>query len=96
MLALRARAPLVTAFIARRPEGGHHARIARVDVPADRGAGAVTALTAVLTAAIEAQLRRYPVEWVWWHERWRRGAEEGTLPLLPHRRVLAVGDHEDQ
>src|SRR5215470_7709641 len=96
MLALRTRAPLVTAFIARRPEGGHHVRIARVEVPAGRGAGAVTALTAVLTAAIEAQLRRHPVEWVWWHERWRRGAEEGRLPLLPHRRVLAVGHHEDQ
>src|SRR5262249_45671126 len=76
LLALRTRAPLVTAFIARRPEGGHHARIARVDVPGDRAAGAVTALTAVLTAAIEAQLRRHPVEWVWWHERWRRGAED--------------------
>jgi KDO2-lipid IV(A) lauroyltransferase len=32
----------------------------------------VTTLTATLTAAIEAQIRRVPAEWVWWHERWRR------------------------
>jgi KDO2-lipid IV(A) lauroyltransferase len=30
------------------------------------------ALTAEFTAAIEAQIRRAPAEWVWWHERWRK------------------------
>jgi len=32
----------------------------------------VRELTARLTAAIEAQIRRSPAEWVWWHERWRK------------------------
>lgn len=95
MLALRTRAPLMTAFIARRPGGGHHVRIARVLVPATRAPGTVTALTATLTAAIEAQLRAHPVEWVWWHERWRRGADDVESPLLPPGRVLAVAQHEE-
>jgi KDO2-lipid IV(A) lauroyltransferase len=72
VLALRARVPLCTAFVARRPEGGHLVRIATVPVPPRPGRVAVTALTATLTAAIEAGIRRAPADWVWWHERWRR------------------------
>jgi lauroyl/myristoyl acyltransferase len=41
-------------------------------VSARRDRGEVVALTARLTAAIEAQIRLAPAEWVWWHERWRR------------------------
>jgi KDO2-lipid IV(A) lauroyltransferase len=76
LLALRSRVPVVTAFIERRPEGGHRIRLADVPVEAGRGHGAVVALTARFTAAIEAQLRRAPAEWVWWHERWRRHPDE--------------------
>jgi KDO2-lipid IV(A) lauroyltransferase len=72
VLALRARVPLCTAFIERRPEGGHLVRLAAVPVAPRAGRTDVTALTATLTAAIEAQIRRVPAEWVWWHERWRR------------------------
>jgi len=72
LLALRARVPLVTVFIERRPGGGHLVRFAPVAVPAERGRAAVVGLTAALTTAIEAQIRRAPAEWVWWHERWRR------------------------
>jgi KDO2-lipid IV(A) lauroyltransferase len=72
LLALRSGAPVVTAFIQRRPGGGHVIRVAPVEVGPRRGRADVTALTARLTAAIEAQLRRAPAEWVWWHERWRR------------------------
>jgi KDO2-lipid IV(A) lauroyltransferase len=72
LLALRARTPIVTAFIERRPEGGHLVRMAPVATEPRRGRGGVDALTARLTAAIEAQIRRAPAEWVWWHERWRR------------------------
>jgi lauroyl/myristoyl acyltransferase len=34
----------------------------------------VVALTARMTEAIEAQIRHNPVEWAWWHERWRHQA----------------------
>jgi Kdo2-lipid IVA lauroyltransferase/acyltransferase len=74
LIALRNRVPLLTVFIERRREGGHVVRFAPVEVSA-RGRAEVTALTARLTAAIEAQIRRAPAEWVWWHERWRRRPE---------------------
>jgi KDO2-lipid IV(A) lauroyltransferase len=79
LLALRSGAPLATAFIQRRAEGGHVIRIAPVASAARPGRASVTELTASLTAAIETQIRRAPAEWVWWHERWRR-RPDGPLP----------------
>jgi len=72
LLALRGRVPVITAFIQRRPGGGHLIRMAAVPLGEGNGRGRVTALTARFTAAIEGQIRRAPAEWVWWHERWRR------------------------
>jgi KDO2-lipid IV(A) lauroyltransferase len=86
LLALRTGAPVVTAFIERRPEGGHRVRFAAVPPVEGRGHGAVVALTARFTAAIEAQLRRAPAEWVWWHERWRRQPDD---PAPDSPRALA-------
>jgi KDO2-lipid IV(A) lauroyltransferase len=72
ILALRTKAPVVSVFIHRRPEGGHVIRFDRLAIDATPGAGRVRELTAQFTAAIEAAIRRSPREWVWWHERWRR------------------------
>ena len=72
LLALRARVPVVSVFIERRPEGGHLVRVSPVPAELPRGRDGVRELTARLTAAIEAQIRRSPAEWVWWHERWRK------------------------
>jgi KDO2-lipid IV(A) lauroyltransferase len=74
VLALRARAPLVTAFIERRPEGGHLVRLQAVEDVEGRSRDRIVVLTARMTAAIEAQIRHNPAEWVWWHQRWRRRA----------------------
>jgi len=80
VLALRARVPVVTVFIERRPEGGHTVRVAAVKTDVRRGAEGVRELTARLTAAIETQIRRRPAEWVWWHERWRHRPPIGATP----------------
>src|SRR5438445_1395712 len=72
LLALRGRVPVITAFIQRRPGGGHLIRMAAVPLGEGNGRGRVTELTARFTAAIEGQIRRAPAEGVWWHERWRR------------------------
>lgn len=72
ILALRTKAPVVTVFIHRRPEGGHVIVFERF--PLARGSR-VADVTARFTAAIEAAIRRTPAEWVWWHERWRRQPE---------------------
>jgi len=75
VLALRTRAPVVTVFIRRRPEGGHLITFERIPIEHGGGRGQLTALTARFTAAIEAAIRMSPAEWVWWHERWRRQPE---------------------
>jgi Kdo2-lipid IVA lauroyltransferase/acyltransferase len=75
ILALRTKAPVVSVFINRRPEGGHTIRFDAIPIETGAGAGRVLALTAQFTAAIEAAIRRSPAEWVWWHERWRRQPE---------------------
>jgi KDO2-lipid IV(A) lauroyltransferase len=72
LLALRARVPVVSAFIERRADGGHLVRVERVPIDDTAGRASVRDLTARFTAAVEAQIRRRPAEWVWWHERWRK------------------------
>jgi KDO2-lipid IV(A) lauroyltransferase len=71
------RAPVVTVFIRRRPEGGHLITFERTHIEPVGGRGHIAELTACFTAAIEAAIRHAPAEWVWWHERWRRQPGDG-------------------
>ncbi len=71
-LALRTQAPVIAVFIHRRTEGGHVIRFQPAFPPADAGRDDVETLTSAYTAAIEAEIRACPEEWVWWHRRWRR------------------------
>jgi len=67
-LALRFRAIVLPVFIERLADGSH-----RVDVePELELTDDATAATQAMTAAIEAQIRRVPEQWVWMHRRWRR------------------------
>ena len=91
LLALRARVPVVTVFIERRPEGGHLVRVSPVPAELPRGREGVRELTTRLTAAIEAQIRRSPAEWVWWHERWRKQPSAAAMrrPAATAERALS-------
>ena len=73
-LAMRTRAPLYPVFLVREPDGEHHRvevgpRIEMADT-GDREADIVTN-TQRCSDAIEAMIRRYPEQWVWFHKRWR-------------------------
>jgi KDO2-lipid IV(A) lauroyltransferase len=68
-LAVRRGLPVVTGFVRR--EGDRHViAVERVPLPPE-GPGAALALTAELTARIEAAVRADPAAWVWFHDRWR-------------------------
>jgi KDO2-lipid IV(A) lauroyltransferase len=79
VLALRTKAPVMSVFIRRRPEGGHVITFERIATDGPSGPGRVVELTARFTAAIEAAIRRSPSEWVWWHERWRRQPQPADI-----------------
>ncbi len=67
-LALRLGADVVPTFAERLEDGRHRITFhSALDLPND-----ATQATAVMTAAIEAQIRRRPEQWVWMHRRWRR------------------------
>jgi KDO2-lipid IV(A) lauroyltransferase len=70
-LALRRNTAVVPAFIERREDGSHRAWF---DVPLTIPEDEVEA-TAVMTRAIEEQVRRRPEQWVWMHRRWRTQPE---------------------
>lgn len=70
-LALRRDVAVVPVFDERLPDGSHRARLeAPLELPDDE-----TEATALMTRAIEAQVRRVPEQWVWMHRRWRRQPE---------------------
>lgn len=73
-LALRRKLPVVAAFIQRRPQGGHRITILPpFPVPNTGELGSdIRELTALFNQTLEAQIRRNPAEWVWWHRHWLR------------------------
>lgn len=67
-LALRLGAAVIPTFSARLEDGSHRVVFhPPLTLPSDPQQA-----TASMTAAIEAQIRRYPEQWVWMHRRWRR------------------------
>ena len=76
-IAARVGAAVIPAFIERGADGRHLARfLPALELPADP-----VAATALMSEAIEAQIRRQPAQWVWMHRRWRR--QPGPEPAAP-------------
>jgi KDO2-lipid IV(A) lauroyltransferase len=73
-LAIRRDIPAIAVFIRRRPGGGHRITITPPFVIERSGdmTTDIRTLTRQFNAALEAQIRENPAEWVWWHRRWRR------------------------
>ncbi len=69
-LALRTGAPVVIAWSQR--VGKLHRVHLELCEPHDLGLDPVTALTARITARLEAAIRDAPEQWVWLHDRWRQ------------------------
>jgi Kdo2-lipid IVA lauroyltransferase/acyltransferase len=81
VFALRTGAAVIPGFITRRSDGTHVGTgYPPVALPqtGDREADAL-ALTALLTAIIEAQVRADPAQWLWIHDRWRHRPPEERM-----------------
>lgn len=89
-LARRTGAGVVTVFIHRKAGGGHRITARKIEwtPTADADADAVT-LTAAMTAAIEAEIREVPHEWVWMHRRWKTSAEQASSQNGASSRAVA-------
>jgi KDO2-lipid IV(A) lauroyltransferase len=72
-LAVRTESYVASAFVHR--ENGHQYLTFSEPVPTTRNDDPV-ALTQRMTEAIEAQIRRHPEQWVWFHERWRERSRQ--------------------
>lgn len=72
-LAVRTESYVASAFVHR--ERGHQYLTFSQPLPVKRDDDPV-ALTQRMTEAIEAQIRRYPEQWVWFHARWRERSRQ--------------------
>jgi KDO2-lipid IV(A) lauroyltransferase len=70
-LALRTGAVPMLGFATRVGPCRYRISMHDVALPEGDAEDAVVALTAALTAGIEAQIRTAPEQWVWLHRRWR-------------------------
>ena len=82
VLAWRTGAAVVAIFIHRGEDGRHAVRVRDLALPDREAVGEQgraswqEEATAVFNLAIEQEIRERPDEWVWWHERWRRGTRQ--------------------
>ncbi|MEN6412068.1 MAG: lysophospholipid acyltransferase family protein [Veillonellales bacterium] len=79
VFAKRFHSPIVPVFIVRRPEGGHRAIVEPPLIMEDTGDETVDLYNATekMTRIIEAVIRQYPDEWLWFQKRWN------TAPRTP-------------
>lgn len=70
-IAAKAEVPVLAGFIHRTEDDRHVVSLRRLDTKVPDGADPVLHLTTVFNAAIEAEVRAHPDEWVWMHARWK-------------------------
>jgi len=76
-LAIRTETPIVCIFTERR--GAKYLLTFENPIEVTRDDDPIV-LTARITAAIEAQIRRAPEQWVWLHDRWRERPKWDVTP----------------
>ena len=82
-LALETGCAVITAFIHRKPGGGHVITVERIEVPntGNRDEDAQVLLQR-LTDSVERTIRTEPCAWPWFHQRWKHRPPEETAGSL--------------
>jgi Kdo2-lipid IVA lauroyltransferase/acyltransferase len=75
--AQRFQAPVISAFGARTEDGTHHYRFELLSqAPYPKNESETKSLTQHYTTMLEAHIRQYPAQWVWFHRRWKNQPDE--------------------
>ncbi|MCU0621669.1 MAG: lysophospholipid acyltransferase family protein [Gemmatimonadales bacterium] len=94
LLAIRAGAPIVTAFVRRLGPGLRYAVTIDPPIvpdPAVERDAEVARLTALVNARVEAAVRRDPAQWLWLHRRWKTAPPVATQGRGTADRGVASG-----
>ena len=83
LLHLKTRAPIAVATVHRLAPFRYELRIDDVieHAPTDDKQADLLAITTRINRAMEAAIRRHPVQWLWSHRRWRRRPPGETVPF---------------
>ncbi len=84
VLALRLNVPVLPAFCRAEPGGRYRCYALDVLMPGSFAADGEDAFTARITAAIEAEIRATPDQWLWSYKRWKRrqpGVDPARYPF---------------
>ncbi len=77
-MAAQSKAPIIPAFIYRKPEGGFQMKVhPPIEPPADRTPETVHAATQLYTQIVEDAVREAPEQWIWMHRRWNTKQLDG-------------------
>ncbi len=77
-MAAQSQAPVVPAFIYRKPDGSYRLKVhPMLEPPADRKPETIHAATQLYTKVIEDAVREAPEQWIWMHRRWKTKQLEG-------------------
>jgi KDO2-lipid IV(A) lauroyltransferase len=83
VLALRFKAPLVTAAMLRNPDGTHRFVIRPLDVErTGRTEDDVYAITCEYNRRLEEYVRECPAQWLWFHRRWKTSPSVSAAPSV--------------
>jgi len=70
-LAVKRNIPVLSCFLAREGQNAYYVRSKNIEYSKD-SPGAVNSIIRVYNQELEAMIRDFPEQWVWWHKRWRR------------------------
>ena len=71
-MSAQSKAPVIPAFIVRKPNGHHRVNIyPPIEPPKDRTPESIQAATQQYTKVIEDNIKKHPEQWIWLHRRWK-------------------------
>jgi KDO2-lipid IV(A) lauroyltransferase len=79
VIALRAKKPLLPVFLARVGPGRYYAEVQEPLEPLSGYADPAEGLMAAYNVWLESVIRRYPDQWLWFHDRWKSARKRGLL-----------------